>query len=395
MQRDGSPDAGGLATTDLAAAETESTATIEGGAAALDDGPPYIVSGVAIPANAETQHSNGPKIWKPAALRDVADTLADDSMSDTLLGDGQAVVDHSESARDSIGRVTKSAYIDDLGIVFEAELSDPEIARSIVNDELEVSPRTVHTDDDQLNLDDEGRRVLGDGDITRMVHLSFEQSGKSPGNSVQMGSVNDLTDGMSTNTQTLDARARRRPQLSADGDRFQQYDAMGWRAAADVARKKAMRGEPIGGSDLSSTADTAESADAARVIDHLERRGWSDEALNILRNKHGVGDVDDLAITESGGGSGPDLGAAELRERRDDAEEMGMAGAAAHYEEQLAQVSDGDESDLSASAADANTDGSEPDLGAAELRERRDTAERVGMTGMVNHYNAQLDRLSD
>lgn len=170
------------------------TAGLRGGAAALEGGPPYVVSGVAIPDNAVTHHASGQKVWTPDALRKAADTLADTSMSDRLLGDGQAVIDHSESARDSIGTVTKSGYVDDLGVAFEAELSDRQIAESIANGELEVSPRTMHTDDEFLETDDQGRHVVGGDDLTRLIHLSFDQSGRSPGNSVTMGPSDVLSD---------------------------------------------------------------------------------------------------------------------------------------------------------------------------------------------------------
>jgi len=196
------------------------TVDLKGGASALGEGPPYTVSGVAIPDNAETKHANGEKVWTPDALRQVADTLADDSYSDQLLGDGNAVIDHSTSASDSIGRIKKSGYVDGIGVVFEADLSNRNIAESVLNDELEVSPRTIHADDELLDTDDDGRYILDGGDVKRFVHLSFEQSGRAPGNFVETGPSEALAD---MSAADLSASLRKgepvaRSDLASDGD---------------------------------------------------------------------------------------------------------------------------------------------------------------------------------
>lgn len=169
-------------------------------AGALDDGPPYTVHGVAIGPGDHTITKNGERIWSADALQTAAPTLADDSTD--LPGDGLAVVDHSESAGDVVGEVTKSDYDPDLGVVYEMELDDEDLAQQIANGRLEVSPRALHTPASDLETNDDGVPVVNEGDLKRFVHLSIEQAGAAPSNFVDLGPADQLADLSADDVQT-------------------------------------------------------------------------------------------------------------------------------------------------------------------------------------------------
>jgi hypothetical protein len=169
-------------------------ADLKGGTEALEGDGPYTVSGVALGEYDETRSANGSKVWTPAALEAAADTLADDSRNRDYPGDGLAVVNHSESARDVVGEVTDSGYVPGLGVAFEADIEDEQMARNIAAGRLEVSPRTIHTHDDLLEETEDGKKAVNEGDLKRLVHLSAEQAGESPSNYVQAGPSEELAD---------------------------------------------------------------------------------------------------------------------------------------------------------------------------------------------------------
>lgn len=161
-------------------------------AGALEGGPPYTVHGVAIGPGDHTITKSGEKIWTADALEAAAETLADDSTD--LAGDGLAVVDHSESAGDVVGEVTKSGWDPNLGVVYEMEIDDEDLAQQIANGRLEVSPRALHKPDSELETNDDGVPVVGEDDLKRFVHLSIEQSGAAPSNFVDIGPADQFAD---------------------------------------------------------------------------------------------------------------------------------------------------------------------------------------------------------
>ncbi len=97
---------------------------------------PYQVSGVALPVNTVVEGGQGERHYYPEeVLRDAADMLSGvDIVKNFHELDGQAPAD------DVIGKVTDAAYRDGVGLVYEGEITDNEIAQKVGHGYLEVSP---------------------------------------------------------------------------------------------------------------------------------------------------------------------------------------------------------------------------------------------------------------
>lgn len=82
------------------------------------------------------------------------------------------------------------------------------------------------------------------------------------------------------------------------------------------------------------------------------------------------------------------------------AEQHGYDGAAEHYRETLAalEADDSDGNDDASADSDSSTAEDEAALSAderADLESHRDQAEKLGMGGMADHYEQQLDSPTD
>jgi hypothetical protein len=145
------------------------------------DGPPFIIHGVALGPDDVTRGQSGvKKVWPADELRKAADSLEGTEL----------VEDHENNSRGVIGEVMKAGFKDDVGIIYEAELDDEELARKIQNGRLDVSVRGLHKSVDELDETDDGAKIVED---IVFDNLSIVADGASPSNSVRMGEHDELS----------------------------------------------------------------------------------------------------------------------------------------------------------------------------------------------------------
>lgn len=133
---------------------------------------PYTVHGVAIGSDEVTYGANGPKYWPAAELRESVQSL---------VGVPFTKNHDDETVESVVGEITDAGFEPDVGIVYEAEVDDGDLATKIARGRLEVSVHAVHTDGGRT---DEGELIVED--IT-FLDLSLVPRGGSPSNSVQSG----------------------------------------------------------------------------------------------------------------------------------------------------------------------------------------------------------------
>jgi len=147
----------------------------------LDDGPPYTVHGVALGAGDVTVGQSGiKKVWPADELERAAATLEGRSL----------VVDHENDSFGVVGEVTKAGYKESVGIIYEAELMEEDLAEKISSGLLDVSIRGKHIDVDQMEENDDGAKVVKD--IT-FDNLSIVPTGAAPSNTIEMGEADELS----------------------------------------------------------------------------------------------------------------------------------------------------------------------------------------------------------
>jgi len=145
------------------------------------DGPPYTIHGVALGSGDVTHGSSGiKKLWPGEELAKAAETLQGKNL----------VVDHNNSSNGVVGRVTKAGYKDDVGVIYEAELFDKELAEKVKDGLLEVSIRGYHVDVDEMEEKEDGVKVVED---IQFDNLSIVPKGASPSNSLEMGAHSELS----------------------------------------------------------------------------------------------------------------------------------------------------------------------------------------------------------
>jgi hypothetical protein len=146
-----------------------------------NDGPPFVIHGVALGAGDVTTGESGiEKFWPADELQDAAESL-----------EGQALVeDHDNSARGVVGEVVKAGYKDGVGVIYEAELDDETLAEKIENGRLDVSVRGFHKSVDELDETDDGAKKVED---IVFDNLSIVRSGASSSNTVRMGEHDELS----------------------------------------------------------------------------------------------------------------------------------------------------------------------------------------------------------
>ncbi|MCU4754245.1 hypothetical protein OB919_20055 [Halobacteria archaeon AArc-curdl1] len=134
---------------------------------------PYTVHGVAIGEADTTYGQNGPKFWPAEELRIAVQSLVGVPLNKNHVDDDVDAV---------IGEVVDAAYQDGVGIVFEAEVDDEEIATKIYRGRLEVSIHAIHRTN---GMTEDGAAIVED---VRFLDLSVVPRGGSPSNYVEAGS---------------------------------------------------------------------------------------------------------------------------------------------------------------------------------------------------------------
>lgn len=155
-----------------------------GSIAILSRKDPAIVHGVALGEDDITEGASGTRtLWPRETLEEAAEGLQ-----------GKKIVDDSEHKDTQalqppvsaiVGEVTKSAYKPGVGVVFEGEIDDPDVAALVENGRVDVSPALFRS----LDGFDEER----DAKVASKVHhwrdLSVVAEGASPSNEIQPGAA--------------------------------------------------------------------------------------------------------------------------------------------------------------------------------------------------------------
>jgi hypothetical protein len=151
----------------------------------LDSDDPYVIHGIALGTGDITVGQSGTKkLWPSDELKQAAETL-----------EGQPLVkDHINNTDGKIGTVTHAEYIEDVGVVYEAEVAPhyDQIAKDINAGLMEVSVRAYHTPEEELPEDEETGAKIAQNVL--FDNLSVVNDGAAPSNTAEGGPVDDFTE---------------------------------------------------------------------------------------------------------------------------------------------------------------------------------------------------------
>jgi len=145
----------------------------------------YVIHGIAIGVGDVTVGQSGvKKKWPADALRAAAGTL-----------EGKPLVrDHLNSTTGQIGEVTHAEFVEDIGVIYEAEIAPhyKEQAQDVRAGLLDVSIQAYHAPEDELSEDpDTGALIVED---VYFDNLSTVTDGASPSNTANTGPVDNILD---------------------------------------------------------------------------------------------------------------------------------------------------------------------------------------------------------
>lgn len=139
---------------------------------------PSTVHGTAITAGEVTRGLNGKKKWHSRALRDAAKSLKGAALVKDHINDKVSAV---------VGQVKRAKFVDG-AVKFEADVDDRDIYDKIEKGRLDVSARTLLSQD--LETDDDGITHIRDpGDLKEFDNISVVQSGAAQSNEVKAGGM--------------------------------------------------------------------------------------------------------------------------------------------------------------------------------------------------------------
>jgi len=163
------------------------TERLNTGYAALQSGSsdvPVQVSGVAIGDGDVTHGGSGKRtLWPAETLREAAKGLQGQPIatSKNHTADGAQPQTPSDAV---VGEVTWAGFKPGVGVLYEGEIDDPDIARSVENGRLEVSP-LVNRNIEPLEESDEADYVATE--IQRWRDLATVVDGAAPSNEITVG----------------------------------------------------------------------------------------------------------------------------------------------------------------------------------------------------------------
>lgn len=165
----------------------------------LDAPGPWTISGVALAEDEITRDpERGMLLWPAATLREAAASLEGQPVTANHPETGDGGIEYPPNIENSIGRITDAGYVDGVGVVYEATLSDEDVARKIRDGILDVSPDIGYTAD---GTDPEtGAWVAEDA---MFVQLGVVSKGAGPNNSVQLGPSRALASLSATDIQSM------------------------------------------------------------------------------------------------------------------------------------------------------------------------------------------------
>lgn len=167
--------------------DTELDTASQSGFAALvdaDEDEPFTVHGVALGEGDITEGASGTRTyWPRETLEAAAEGLAGKKIVDDSEHDDLGATQPPVSA--ILGEVTQATYKDGVGVVFEGELDDPDVAALVENDRVDVSPALFR----ELGEFDEEREAHPATGIHKWRDLSVVAEGAAPSNSIQPGTA--------------------------------------------------------------------------------------------------------------------------------------------------------------------------------------------------------------
>jgi hypothetical protein len=260
---------------------------------ALDgDSPPYIVHGVAIGEDDVTAGEKGLKFWPGEELRQAVETLVGVPLNKNHDDDRVEAV---------IGEVVDAGYEDGVGVVFEAEVDDPDIAEKIERGRLEVSIHALHRNG---GTTEEGYAIAED---IHFLDLSVVPRGASQSNyvapgsspsqalaSLSVGDVAGMLESSTTNTSavTEDDDAQSEQSTSAEDsesmsaeeseseitDEADEAEASDDVADEDVEEAE-LQDDDVVEADATEASETDEDVDVAELRDEIEELRAENEQL--------------------------------------------------------------------------------------------------------------------
>lgn len=155
------------------------TATIRGDPT-FEDGP-WTVHGVAQAAEVTQGVSGEQRFWPDETLRAAVDELVGTPL---VMPDDHEDLDAAQPSPETIiGEVVDAAFDDSQGLLFEAEVDDPEIAKRIARGRVDVSP-SVALAEGEFDEERDAQRVA---EIVGYRDLAVVAEGAHASASVQMG----------------------------------------------------------------------------------------------------------------------------------------------------------------------------------------------------------------
>lgn len=163
--------------------------SVQSGFAALaadpdDEDGPYRVHGVAIGEDDITEGASGTRTyWPRETLEAATEGLAGKKIVDDSEHDDLEATQPPVSA--ILGEVTQATYKPDVGVVFEGEIDDPDIAALVENGRVDVSPALFRS----LGEFDDEREAHPAREIHKWRDLSVVAEGAAPSNTIQPGAA--------------------------------------------------------------------------------------------------------------------------------------------------------------------------------------------------------------
>lgn len=150
-----------------------------------EDDDVHRLHGVALGVGDVTRGMSGlQKKWTRDALSDSAESLTGKPL----------VVNHVNHDVDAVvGQVTEAGFKDGVGVIWEGELGDDDLADKIQKGWLDVSPRVIHEPLEDMEVEGDADDPIHVVDnVDEFVNLSLVPQGAAPSNEVSLGDHDDL-----------------------------------------------------------------------------------------------------------------------------------------------------------------------------------------------------------
>lgn len=164
---------------------------ISGGIAVLasddpdwDDGP-FPVRGVALPEDITTNGDNKENVstyWPPETVKEAAAFFEGRKIVDGSEHTAEKALENPQPSPETIlGEITDVRYEPGLGVLYEGEVDDPEFAKLIDRDRVEVSPTLYRA---LTDIDEESGTATADS-VKAVRDLAIVSEGAAEGNSIE------------------------------------------------------------------------------------------------------------------------------------------------------------------------------------------------------------------